>query len=241
MFRTNDVKKSLDLIMLNRPRIPLEFWTKLENNGPTFGKGNIKEGTSLYSLNLFREQDGQITTTIDIYNYIPDHIIAQSYSSSQAKVVSEHRFTIEELANGLSYGSMGLTQTETMRERIKDLGLLFGDDASPKEILKCNNMEIRRFAIKRYGYDRLKKDCKVKVLHTEGDYELFDLWIGGVRKQDMGRFLRMLDTSTGREYILQVPRGKRIGGIIVPVDTCKHALAWSFDLDPTEYHPEIEA
>jgi hypothetical protein len=241
MFKTDNIKNSLELIMLNRPRIPLEFWTRLESNDVEFGKGTLKEGTPLYRLNLFREQESQITTSIDIYNYIPDHIIAMSYSSSQARIISEHRFTVEELANGLSYGSMGLSQTESMKERIKDLGLLFGDDASPKEILKCNNMEIRRFAIKRYGYERLKKDCKVKVIHKDNEYELFDLWFGGMRKQDMGRFLRMLDTSTGREYILQTPRGKRIGGIIVPIDSCKHALAWSFDLDPTQYNPDIEA
>ena len=48
----------------------------------------------------------------------------------------------------------------------------------------------------------------------------------------VARYVQVADPSTGREYYLRVPPG---------VNTADEAVAWTFGLSSSEYHPAQES
>lgn len=88
--------------------------------------------------------------------------------------------------------------------------------------------------IERLGPDRLMEKGKAKILAADED-------AGGPRRlveftlalhPHSPRFLNCSCPSTGREYLLGVPRN---------VSTCHAAAAWLAGFDnPDDYHPAIE-
>jgi hypothetical protein len=114
----------------------------------------------------------------------------------------------------------------------------------PPEILKEENIERRRAMIEQYdeknGKGRFLIDCGAKVIDSavqpmrpgqpDSINELLSLELPG---DPDGRMvaLKVIDPSTGREYILRVP----------PYHTkVQQALAWTFDLTAKDYTLEQE-
>ena len=94
----------------------------------------------------------------------------------------------------------------------------------PKDVLTVANAEIRRFLMKRVGYENIKDAVKAEVLHKDGDSELLKFNNGDV-------YVKVKDTSTAREYLLSVPENMK---------TCREGIAWTFGLSEDKYNPIIE-
>ena len=107
---------------------------------------------------------------------------------------------------------------------LRDYLLLIKKNLKPLEVLKIENSEVRRYLIKRVGYENIKKDANVQVLHTDGTSDLLQI--------NEEKYVKVKDTSTSREYLLYVPDH---------IKTCKQGIAWTFDLKEEEYNPLIES
>ncbi len=107
---------------------------------------------------------------------------------------------------------------------MKDYLLVISETISPDDALKVRNAEIRRYLItKRIGYEQIKKNLHVVVIHDDGSTEL--LSIGDEC------FVKVKDSSTEREYLLAVPKNLK---------TCHEAIAWTFNMWDEEYNPILE-
>lgn len=117
-------------------------------------------------------------------------------------------------------------------DNLKDYLLLTEEDPEPEKVFAAKNAEVRRYLMKRVGYDNIKKHFgkEMKVIHKDGESELFDIKIGGRDE----RYIKVKDASTPREYILSVPAGSW------GPQKCHDAVAWTFGLRGNEYHPEKE-
>jgi hypothetical protein len=102
-----------------------------------------------------------------------------------------------------------------------------------KEILREQNVEIRRVLLERIGFERFIADAQAATIDR-------DIGAGGARRLLRGPrvrgehpvYLVVLDPSTGRQYLLRVPPHMR---------TCHQAAAWVAGFDnPDDYHPIVE-
>lgn len=112
---------------------------------------------------------------------------------------------------------------------IKELGLIIKNDINLSDLQNIKNQERRSAFIKKLGWDNIRQH--VRIIDEFDDYVLFDF---------EGRFLKMRDSSTDREYILRVPDRIDCGLFNLEIRTCVEALAWSFNMQPHEYRPELE-
>jgi hypothetical protein len=104
-----------------------------------------------------------------------------------------------------------------------DYLLLIEDDLNPLKVIKVKNAEVRRYLMKRIGYDKIKNHTSVEIIHTDGDSELL--------KINEDKYVKVKDSSTEREYLLYVPNH---------IERCKQGIAWTFDLKEKEYNPVME-
>jgi hypothetical protein len=104
---------------------------------------------------------------------------------------------------------------------------MVSDNPDPKKVLAIKNSEVRRYMIKRIGYNEIKDAVDAKVLHTDGDKELLELVLNGEEE----RYVKVKDSSTDREYLLYVPNN---------IQRCKQGIAWTLGLKESEYNPIIE-
>jgi len=98
-----------------------------------------------------------------------------------------------------------------------------------RDIIKCQNAEIRRFLLMGYGYEYFVRDVRGKVIHKDGTSELIE--INWNKKEETLKLVKVKDSSTDRIYLLRVPPTSK---------TCKEAVAWTFGLKSKQYHPVIE-
>ncbi len=102
-----------------------------------------------------------------------------------------------------------------------------------RQVLREQNVEVRRVMIERMGPQRFIREAHPDLLDLDED-------AGGQRallRINLGReeplvYLQVQDPSTGRQYLLRVPP---------TMTTCRQAAAWvaGFD-DPDAYHPVQE-
>jgi hypothetical protein len=113
------------------------------------------------------------------------------------------------------------------------------DEVTACQILVEPNIEVRRAIIERYDAQREKGrfmlDCGAKVIDSAvqpmrtGQPKAINELLSIDLPDDPDRrmvALRVIDPSTGREYIIRVPPNQR---------TVQGALAWSFNLKPEDY------
>jgi hypothetical protein len=100
---------------------------------------------------------------------------------------------------------------------------------TPKIALTWANLEQRRCACEILGWAKILKDLKAKVIDEDGDPEIGILV--EVNLPDIGKekFLKVL-CGTGREFAIPVPPEMK---------TALEANAWTYDLQPYEYKPEV--
>lgn len=112
---------------------------------------------------------------------------------------------------------------EECYSNLQDYLLLIQKKINPLDVLRVNNAEIRRFLMKRVGYEKIKDESSVTVIHVDGDSELL--------KINDDKYVKVKDSSTDREYLLYVHNN---------IKTCREGIAWTFGLDEKEYNPIIE-
>lgn len=112
---------------------------------------------------------------------------------------------------------------ETLKDFLKLIDSV-EEKLDPIEVLSIQNAEVRRFIMKRIGYEHIKKQAGATLIHKDGDSELLKFKNGDV-------YVKVKDSSTEREYLLSVPENTK---------TCKGGIAWTFGLREEEYKPEIE-
>jgi hypothetical protein len=98
-----------------------------------------------------------------------------------------------------------------------------------RDITRCKNAEIRRQLLEGFGYEKFVEQMGGQTIHVDGDYKLIK--IDWHKDEEPIKLVRVKDSSTDRWYILRVPPEVR---------TCKQALAWTFGLEPEQYHPVKE-
>ncbi|MDP1570799.1 MAG: hypothetical protein Q8L86_12445 [Vicinamibacterales bacterium] len=116
---------------------------------------------------------------------------------------------------------------DTAESNLNGFLLLVSETLDPREVLGIGNQEIRRYLIKRIGFQKIKDAVSAVVLHTDGTSELLECTIGAIKE----RYVKVKDASTEREYLLYVPDN---------VKTCREGIAWTFGLSEKEYDPAIE-
>lgn len=114
---------------------------------------------------------------------------------------------------------------------------------TPNYIFKEKNAQRRSVLLKIYTYERLLQDTDSKIIHTDGDYELFLIKTPKTEKvydrfnqttkelpEDI-MLIKVKCPSTGAFFVLRVPNTMK---------RCKEALAWTFEMSEAEYILEME-
>ena len=106
-----------------------------------------------------------------------------------------------------------------------------GKPPSAKKALAWENIEQRRAACEMIGWKTILKELDAKMIDEDDSPEigtLIEAKLPGVRGR-MERFLQVR-CGTGREFVLPVPPQVR---------TALEANAWTWNLKPAEYRPEV--
>ena len=108
-------------------------------------------------------------------------------------------------------------------------GLIENGMLNAKAILRIKNAAVRRICLEEYGYARFLSQVEHEVVDREGEQELVKLrWHS---KEEILALVKVKCPSTGAFYTLRVPPGMK---------TVKAAVAWTFDVKPSEYNPVKE-
>lgn len=123
-------------------------------------------------------------------------------------------------------------EEKEIKENMKDYILFCKLDKKTlkaKDIMSCTNMEIRRFLLRRFGYEKFVEELKGNIIHRDGTSELIN--INWHKEEEPIKLVKVKDVSTDRIYVLRVPP---------TVKTCHEGISYTFGLKPEEYNPEIE-
>jgi len=123
--------------------------------------------------------------------------------------------------------------------------LLPKEDLTITLILHCKNSTVQSRLINIYGDKEFFKALNATVIHKDGENELLRINLG-YRSELM--MVKVVDTTTKQIHLLRVPstvelkpatNGSR--AIMIPMRTCKQAIAWTFGMKTAEYHPDGES
>jgi len=104
--------------------------------------------------------------------------------------------------------------------------LILSDSLNAKVILAIKNAAVRRVCLEAFGYARLLSQVDHKIIDRDGEQELVRLrWHP---REEALCLVKVKCPSTGVFYTLRVPPGMK---------TVKAAVAWTFDVDASEYDP----
>lgn len=216
-------KNEIESLIENISKIPEEFFIRTDGNKyRVIWFINRQKPSIEASYNFDQERfgitaDGKIIWGFDSGCSCPSPWSQEDYGddSYNLKTWKEFETTPE--------SSFDADWEDECYNNLKDYLLLLKEDISPLDVLKINNSEIRRYLIKRVGYENIKNHANVEVLHIDGNSEL--LLINGEK------YVKVKDSSTEREYLLYVEDH---------CNNCKQAIAWTFGLKEEEYNPLIE-
>jgi hypothetical protein len=120
------------------------------------------------------------------------------------------------------------------RDRSMILGHRAVKSLNGQEILRTDNVEIRRIAIERLGYETFLEQVGGVIRDRDtdagGDRQLICI---AFEDDEPLMLLKVICPSTGHLHVLRVPPY---------MDTCHQSAAWIAGFDnPDDYHPAIEA
>ena len=121
------------------------------------------------------------------------------------------------------------------------------EDFTPEKVIQLWNVEQKSAIINEHGFEKVFDSSVAKEIHAHTidnngstlEYRLFDLRIDR-RRGIIARILRVQDYSTGKFAYLGVPRRWEKDDIIIQLDTCMKAVAWTFGMTEEEYKPLVE-
>lgn len=93
-------------------------------------------------------------------------------------------------------------------------------------ITQINNATLRREALNYYGLEKFFKEMNAHVVHQDGKQQLLTLkWH---KNEEPIAMVKVIDNTTKDVYLLRVPPD---------MQTVKQAVAWTFSIKPSDYHP----
>jgi hypothetical protein len=98
-----------------------------------------------------------------------------------------------------------------------------------KQIVDESNAEIKRLMLERYGMENFIRNSGAQKL-DQSDYGI--LWKTDVGEDEPLVMVEVVCPSTDRVYMLRVPP---------TTERARDAVAWTFDLPPEQYSPEVQA
>ena len=138
-------------------------------------------------------------------------------------------------------------EIESFAKTVGEMIFLFvpKEDLTVTLILHCNNSTIQSRIIQTYGAKEFFTKLKAITVHKDGENELLRVDLG-FRTEIM--MVKVVDTTTKQIYLLRVPpeieikpRTLKTRAVMIPMRTCKQAIAWTFGLKTAEYHPDGES
>ena len=213
----SEINKKLAELVEKRDMIPDEFWIKSENGHDVIWVLDQEDGTA-GSYETSQERLG-ITRNGDIVWGFSSGCSCWSgwESDDYCPTVSVKEFVVDMFSGSENW------EVEA-QSNLVDFLTLVSDKIEPQDVLNVKNAEIRRYLIKRIGYENIKDTVKAEVIHRDGDSELLKFENGEM-------YVKVKDSSTERDYLLFVEGGHK---------TCRSAIAWTFGLKEEEYKPIIE-
>lgn len=218
-----ELREKLTRLVEQRGQIPDEFWVRTPADKFRAIWFVDRQKPSVEACYSFDEErfgltiDGSLIWGFDSGCSCPSPWSANDFGD--AYDVKEWREFEVDLNFGLDEGWIG-ESIQTIDEYLRLIDGVNGTLA-PEDVLTIRNAEIRRFLIKRVGYERIKTAVGAKVLHTDGTSELLEF-------KDGDRYVKVKDSSTDREYLLYVPNN---------ISRCREGIAWTFGLREEEYNP----
>jgi len=218
-------KKEIETLIENRHRVPDEFWVRTDGRKYRTiwfmdrQKPSVEDYCSFNEERFGLTQDGKVIWGFDSGCSCPAPWSQRDFGDENYLVKEWKEFMVEpETAFDADW-------QDECYSNLSDYLLLIKENIEPKRVLEAKNSEIRRYLIKRIGYEKIKDDVGAEIIHKDGSSELLKFSNGEM-------YVKVKDTSTDREYLLFVERNNK---------TCKSAIAWTFRLREEEYNPLIES
>jgi hypothetical protein len=217
-------KKEIEVLLEKRDLIPEEFWVRTDGGKYEViwfmdrQKPSVEANYSFDEERFGMTRDGRVIWGFDSGCSCPSPWSSGDFGDDSYQVKEWKEFSVTPSE------SFDAGWDEECYSNLKDYLLLIEQDISAQDILKVKNAEIKRFLIKRVGYENIKEQVKAEVIHKDGTSEL-------MKFSDGDQYVKVKDSSTDREYLLYVPNHLK---------TCKSAIAWTFGLSENEYNPIIE-
>lgn len=212
-------KEEIEKLIENRHKIPDEFWVRAKDNRAIWfmdrQKPSVTESYSFDEERFGLTKDGKIIWGFDSGCSCPS---AWEESRVDYNVTEWKEFEVS------SHEAFDADWQDESYANLQDYLLLIKEEVLPAEVLRAKNAEIRRYLIKRIGYEKIKNAVKAEVIHKDGENELLKFNTGEM-------YVKVKDSSTDREYLLFV-EGRH--------ETCRSAIAWTFGLQEYQYNPIIE-
>jgi hypothetical protein len=113
--------------------------------------------------------------------------------------------------------------------RVPSKVILAPQTLTARDFFRARNVEVRRALQERMG-ERFASVVGQNIIDTGPRGALYEVIVPGDPDR-RARYVRVRDTSTGREYYLRVPP---------TISTAEAAVAWTFGLQGNEYDPREE-
>jgi hypothetical protein len=98
--------------------------------------------------------------------------------------------------------------------------------ADAQEITKISNQTLRREALLFYGIEKFFIDMNAIIVDENRRNQL--LYLKWHSAEEPMKMVKVIDSTTGQVYLIRVPPDMK---------TVQEAIAWTFNLQPEEYHP----
>lgn len=222
------LKTKIGELFEKRHLIPDEFWVESENGKRVIWLLNQPDGTA-GSYEASEERIGMTREGDFLWGFSSGCSCWSGWESSDyCPTKSYKEFDIEKDFAETRGSEWRKDQLDDWQKpflnAIDSFLFMVSENPDPKKVLELENAEVRRYMIKRVGYENIKDAVKAEVLHVDGNNELLKFNSGEL-------YVKVRDSSTEREYLLYVEGNHT---------TCKSAIAWTFGLREEEYNPIIE-
>ncbi len=214
-------QKEIERLIRNRRKIPDEFWRRTAGGTHEviwFIDRQKPSVSQSYDFDMERfgvTKDGKIIWGFDSGCSCPSPWEDDQRAGYETKEWKEFVVSPVELDTDWQ---------DACFDNLKDYLLVVENNLDPKLVITAKNAEVRRFLMKRVGYQEVKDAVNAEVVHIDGTSEL-------LKFADGDMYVKVKDSSTEREYLLYVPSHLK---------TCRAAIAWTFGLSEQEYRPVIE-
>ena len=214
------LKTKLEELASKLHKIPDEFWV----NDHLWFHEREDGGDDWDAERLGFNRKGQIVWAFD--SGCSCNLAWEGFDPTKCGTIEPKYFVLENFEKNSPFSSVrsGKTDPNNIEKAVDQYLILVADVIDPKQVLTIENAEIRRYMIKRIGYENIKDSVQAEVIHKDGYNEL-------LKFENGEKYVKVKDSSTDREYLLYV-EGKH--------KTCRSAIAWTFGLKEEEYNPIIE-